>query len=367
MRICIGCFALFAAACATIPPPPPPSNTPPQAAAQQSPLGAPMSVSQDAEANTLYARAEEMFAHGDPRTGGAFANAREAIRLYQQAADRDSHLALAYVQIARAWQMQGYSNPDAPPGDVIERSSRAALTRALEIDPNLPQAHQMLAQIYYLSDYNWAAAEREYRWAIEHDSSNAAAHAGLAGFLATMGRFDEAMRQAILAENIRHSAGDAFSRARIYYDMRNYDAAVEHCRRSLSMQENQAVRFFLGLMLIAQGHPQDGLTELENAAHQGDNAGAWLGLAYGYATVGRADEARQIVSTVTRTHAEAPPYRLAAVYLALGDRDEAIRQLRADHEGHGNWTVQLKVDPVMDPLRADPRFQALVRTLNFPV
>jgi serine/threonine-protein kinase len=324
--------------------------------------------SQDAEANALFDRAQDLLSHSDPRTGGTFANAREAIKLYQQAIDRDPHFALAYVQIARAWMAQGYSNPEAPPSTEIEAHSRSALKRALEINPNLTEAHQLQAQVHYLSDYNWAAAEREYRWAIEHDSNNASSHSGLAAFLATMGRFDEALAEAAIADTIRRSPADAFNRARIYYSMRNYDAAVENCRQALSTQENQAFRFFLGLMLIAQGHPQDGVTELERAASQGDNAGASLGLAYGYATIGRRGDALRVIERVRATHTEdqVVSYRLAAAYLALGDRDGAIRELQRDRDGHGNWIVQLKVDPVMDPLRNDPRFQQLMRTMKFP-
>src|SRR6185369_5036237 len=113
------------------------------------PAPAPVRHSQDAEADRLFNQGQEMLAHGDPRTGGSFANARAAIALYEQALAHDPRLALAYVQIARAWQVQGYSNPDAPPGSEIERQSRTAVERALAIDPELPEAHAMLAQLLF--------------------------------------------------------------------------------------------------------------------------------------------------------------------------------------------------------------------------
>lgn len=343
-----------------------PSPTPvPQTAAALAPQPTPYSL--DPEANDLFVRGQDLLARSDPRTGGTFTNAREAIKLFQQAAARDPRLALAHVQIARAWLVQGYSNPDAVSGNEIEAHSRASVKRALKIDPDLPEAHQLLAQMYYLTDYDWAAAEREFRWVIAHAPKNAGAHSGLAAFLATMGRFDEALAEATNAEALRHSAADAFTRARILYSMRHYDAAVEECRRSLSQQENQAFRFFLGLMLVAQGHPQEAVAEFERAASQGDNAGASLGLAYGYATVGRRDEARRVIDKLRTTHTEEQvvAYRLAAVYVALGDRDGAIRELQRDYASHGNWIVQLKVDPVMDPLRDDPRFRVLMRKMKF--
>ena len=362
--------SLGLAACATPAPmstgtPAPAPTLAPAPAAAAAPQ--PTQYSRNAEAKALFLRGQDLLAHSDPRTGGSFANAREAIEVYRQAIERDPQLALAHVQIARAWMMQGYSNPDAPPGAEIERNSRASLARALEIDANLPEAHQLLAQIHYLSEYDWAAAEREYRWVIAHDPKNPGAHSGLAAFLASMGRFDEALAEAAMADGIRHSAADAFNRARILYSMRSYDAAVEECRRSLSQQENQAFRFFLGLMLVAQGHPQEAVAEFERAAKQGDNAGASLGLAYGYASVGRREDTLRVIGEVRATHTEEQivPYRLAAVYLALGDRDGAIRELQRDYDSRGNWIVQLKVDPVMDPLRGDPRFQELMRKLKF--
>jgi predicted negative regulator of RcsB-dependent stress response len=116
-----------------------------------------------------------------------------------------------------------------------------------------------------------------------------------------------------------------------------------------------------------QGHAQQAIAEFERAASQADNAGASLGLAYGYATAGRRDDALRVIKNVRASHTDEQivPYRLAAVYLALGDRDGALRELERDSDTHGNWIVQLKVDPVMDPLRDDPRFQELMRRMNF--
>lgn len=341
-----------------------------EAAAAQSPAPADprqRNQPQDEEARRLFAQAQDLLGRSDPRTGGSFANARQALDLYQRVLDREPRFALAHVQMARAWMVQGYSNPDAPPSDQIAARARAAANRAVEVDPDLPEAHALLAQIYYLSDYDWAAAEREYRWAIERDPDNGSARAGLAAFLGTMGRFDEALEQARAAERLRQSPADAFTIARIYYSMRNYDAAVEHCRRALASQDNQAYRFYLGLMLMAQGRPAEGVAELERAAAMGDNAGATLGLAYGYAQTGRRDEALRLLDGLraNRPMDQVVPYRQAAVHLALGDRAEAIRQLQRDYDGRGNWMVQLKVDPVMDPLRSDPAFQELMRRMRF--
>ena len=379
MRRCIAVLAVFMAGCATSPGAQ--TRTATTAATTTAATTAaitpthpmiathePVRFSHDAEANALFVQAQDSLSHGDPRTGGSFANARQAIALYEQAIAHDPEFALAYVQIARAWLVQGYSSPDAPSTLEIDTHSRSALGRALQINPDLPEAHALAASLYYQSDFDWAAAEREYRWTVEHDPHNAGGHAGYAAFLATMGRFDEALHEAAIAESLRHSPGDAFNRARIQYDMRNYDAAVESCRQALSAQENQAFRFYLGLMLIAQGHEQEAIVELERAANQGDNVGASLGLAYGYASAHRRDDALRVLGVVRAAHSEDQivHYRLAAVLLALGNRAGALRELHRERDSRGNWIVQLKVDPVMDPLRTDPQFQALLRDMRFP-
>jgi len=93
----------------------------------------------------------------------------------------------------------------------------------------------------------------------------------------------------------------------------------------------------------------------------------WTGLAYGYAMVGRKDDALKILNELEHTEKRGHPvpYRVAAVYLALGDKDKAIDWLKKEYEESGDWMNQLKVDPVMDPLRSDPRFQDLMRKMKF--
>ena len=338
------------------------------AAGQRSATKPTTAVSKNPEAAAVFAHAEDLLKQGDPRTGGSFKNAREAIKLYERSAALDPHLARAFVQIARAWIIQGYSDPDAPSADEINRQSKLALTRALKIDPNLAEAHAVRASIYYQTDYNWKAAEREYRWAIRHDPKNALVHSGLAQFLGTMARFKEALEQARLARDLRHSPIDTFVLARLYYSMRDYRSAVEYCRQSLAAQDNQAVRFFLGLMLLAQGSREEGLAELKQAADQkNNNAGAILGLAYGYALDGRRADALSLIDQVAASHTDGtiPAYRRAAVYVALGDKTKAIADLWNEYRARGNWIIQLKVDPVMDPLRKDAGFLKLLRQMRF--
>src|SRR5271167_2946810 len=105
------------------------------------------------DANALVAQGKVLLAHSDPRVGGSFANAREAIKLFEQAVSKDPTLAIAYVDMARAWLRLGYSNPGGAPNSEILPPTKAALAKAVALDPNLPDGHLMLAAVAYNIDY----------------------------------------------------------------------------------------------------------------------------------------------------------------------------------------------------------------------
>jgi len=143
--------------------------------------------------------------------------------------------------------------------------------------------------------------------------------------------------------------------------------ATEYCKTSVEKKENVLGYFLLGFVYVAQQKYEEAITEFKRAASFGNNAGTRLALAYGYAMAGKQDEALKILDEPKTSHkgVNSVPYRVAAVYLALGDKDQAIEWLKKDYEVQDNWMNQLKVDPVMDPLRSDPRFQVLLRKMKF--
>jgi tetratricopeptide (TPR) repeat protein len=323
--------------------------------------------SQNAEANDLFLKAREYFNKSDPRTGGKLANAREAIKLYEQAVSKDPKFALAYVGLSRAWLQLGYSDPDGLSNKEIIPPAKAALLKALAIADKSADVHIALAGLYYSLDFDWVKAEAEYKLAGQLAPQIASAHSGYAGFLTSMARFDEAISEEKQAEGIAPSFATDLGFARIYYSMRRYDQAAEYCKRSLQKQDNVLGHFFLGFVYIGQHKNDEAIAEFEKATTFSNNGGAWAGLSYGYAMVGRKDDALKILNELEHTEKRGHPvpYRVAAVYLALGDKDKAIDWLRKEYEESGNWMNQLKVDPVMDPLRSDPRFQDLMHKMKF--
>jgi Tfp pilus assembly protein PilF len=284
----------------------------------------PQAYSHIQRANELFFRARERLAKSDPRTGGTFENGREAIKLFQEAIDADPASALAYVEMAKAYPTLSYSNPGAASDADTLPPVRAAIAKAISIDPNLSDAHLLAGAVAYFLDFKWEIADREYRRGLELAPNNAADHANYAAFLGTQGRFDEALHQARMAEALQPSATTDFALARIYFWKRDYRPAIDYCQKSLAKQENFAVRFYLALMYAA-GKYDKAMPEFE-ATTKENNAGAEGGLAYGYALTGDADRARALLEKLFAGRDYGPPvaYRVAAVYLALGDRTKAI-------------------------------------------
>ncbi|HEV3468036.1 MAG TPA: tetratricopeptide repeat protein [Pyrinomonadaceae bacterium] len=324
--------------------------------------------SQNAEANELFLKAREYLSKSDPRTpGGKLVNAREAIKLYERAVNKDPKFALAYVELSRAWLQLSYSDPDGLSNKEVLPPAKAALLKALAMDNNSAEAHRALAGLYYNIEYDWEKAEREYKLVLHLAPDSAAGHLGYAAYLASMGRFDEALAEAKRADELTPSTAADIVLARIYYSMRRYEEAARYCKESLKKGENVLGHFFLGFVYGAQQKFDEAIAEFKTAAGFSNNGGAWAGLAYGYAVAGNKGEALKILDELkaTRKRGRVVPYRLAAVYLALGDKDQALEWLRKDYEERGNWMNQLKVDPVMDPLRSDPRFKELMRRMRF--
>ena len=316
--------------------------------------------SQNPEANELFLKAREYYDKSNPRTGGTLANAREAIKLYEEAIKRDPKFALAYVGLSRAWMRLGYSVPGGITNKELLPHAKSAALKALELDKNLLDAHLVLAGIYFNIEFDWEKAEREYRLAMQLAPNDAAVHSGYAAYLASMGRFDEAIVEAKKAGDLSQAPATDFALSRIYYRMRRYDEAAEYNRRSLNKEENAIGHFGLGFVYVAQQKYDGAIAEFNSAIAIDNNGGALAALAYAYAMHGKRDEALRLLNEITT-----PPYRIAAAYLALGDKDRAIEWLRKDYAERDNWMTWLKVDPVMDPLRSDPRFVKLMRQMKF--
>ena len=297
---------------------------------------------------------------------------RKALEYYQQAIQTDPKFALAYGGLADAYALLGVADASGgiPPHEAMPKAKAAAL-RALEIDDTLAEPHVSLAHVKYYFDYDWAAAEREYRRAIDLDPNYPTAHQWYAIYLMSAGRFDEAVRESRRAQELDPlSLPINMTLGWVFLNARQYDQSVEQLSKTLEMDPNFLLaRHRLGLVYEQQGKYGEAIAEFDQVVNL--SPGKPLGIAArarAYALSGKRVEAQKGLAELQELlkHRYVSPASIALVYAALGDKDQAFAWLdKADKERDANM-ARLKVDPRFDTLRSDPRFVDLLRRVGLP-
>ena len=293
---------------------------------------------------------------------------RRSFDFFQQAIDKDPGYAPAYVGLAQAYIISGDRNV-LPPKEAYAQASPPVM-KALALDDTLSEAHSGLAFLREIN-WDWAAAEQEYLRAIDLDPGNARTHNWYGIFLAEMGRMEAA-----LAENQRARQLNPTSRAinaALTVELASlgrYDEALEQAKASVEMDESSApAHFALGLAYTKKGMAEEAISELKRAVALSQGYSGYEGvLAYSYAVFGRTAEACHVAEDMKHvtTGIHVRPFDLAAAYAACGRNEEAFRWLETAYREHDFSLGELKVDFRLDKLRPDPRFQDLVRRMNFP-
>jgi tetratricopeptide (TPR) repeat protein len=287
---------------------------------------------------------------------------------FQQAIDKDPNYGLAYAGLADAYNQLG--SFDVLPSKEAFPKAREAAEKALKLDEGLAEAHSALAVVKFSYDWDFAAAEREFQRALDINPNYSDGHKLNSYYLTAMGRFDEAVAEAKRALELdplsveKHAAiGDAF------YFQRRYDQAIEHYRKALEMDSNSGFSHWaLGRTLTAQGKYTEAIEELKKAIPlSGDSPDEPAELARTYALAGKRDEALKIVDELIQTskHKHVAPTVMASIYGALGDKTQAFAFLDKAFDDRDFILVMLNVEPMFDPLRADPRFNNLSRRVGF--
>jgi len=288
---------------------------------------------------------------------------RRSIEYFQQALEKDPHYALAYAALADSYAQLGnyglISMKESHP------RAREAATRALEIDDKLGEAHASLA--FTLTNYywDWAEAEKQFKRAIELNPNYAMAHNWYSQYLAFMGRPDEAIREAKRAQEIDPiSLFNNSTIGFVLYLARQYDQAIAAAQKTLELDPNFAVaHMIIGLSYLQKKMYEESISELQKAKNNPDSR-ALLG--YAYAVAGKRSEARKILEELDQLSkqkyvASAP---VAIIYIGLGEKDQALQWLEKAYDERLWEMGMLKVAPVFDPLRSDPRFAVLLRRVK---
>ena len=295
---------------------------------------------------------------------------KKAIDYFKKAIDADATYALAYVGLADSYLvLGGFGIATLAPKDAFPKA-REAVERALAIDDTLAEAHASLG--YCLANYDWnlAAAQREFKRALELKPGYAIAHHWY-GFLylAAIARLDEAIAEserALELDPLSLTVGSNIGL--LFYLARRSDEALDHFRRNLEMDRGFVYTHWeMGLAYEQCGRYDEAIAAFQKAiALSGTSTLPRALLARTYALCGRKGEARALLDELTELSAQTyvSPYRVAAVYSALGDKNRAFKWLEHAIEARDGWLTWLAVDPVVDSLRSDKRFSDLLNRVG---
>ena len=292
---------------------------------------------------------------------------REAIAYFEQAIDHDPGYALAYSGLSDSYGLQvDYRGVPVTEGYKLAR--RYAL-KALELDDTLPEAHTSLAWVQFAYDWDWAAAERSYRRALELNPAYATGHHWYSFVLLVTGQADQALVEAHTALELDPSS---LSIRRglgwLYYYTRRYEAAVYHLRRAIAMNPTSEDTYrILGLVLTQQGAYDEAERAFREAITLSPELSyATAGVAHVLALQGRRREAEALLAELEARAREhyVSPVAFCIVHLGLRNTDQVFQWLERAYQDRRGWLTYLKVDPMLDAVRDDPRFAEFVKRMK---
>jgi TolB-like protein/Flp pilus assembly protein TadD len=323
------------------------------------------------EARLVMARPIDPEAHNAYLKGRFYADRRnveafkKGLEYFKQAVQIDPGYALAYVGIASSYGLLSFYG-GLPPNEAIPREREAAL-KALELDPSLAEAH---VQLGFLQGHEWnyPAAESEFKRAIELNPNSSDAHHGYSMLLAGLGRYDEALK-----ENKRKREldplwpGSVGTAAHICYHARRYDQGIELARESLQLDPNfPPGHTALGFIYEQQGRYAEAMEEFRSVQRGWPIALAMLG--HVYAVAGRTEDAERVLQQLQQNSQTGytSAYNIAAIYAGLRRKDQALAWLNKAFADRDPQLPLLRDDPRFDDLRADARVAELLRRMGLP-
>lgn len=302
-------------------------------------------------------------------------NIKKSIEYFNQAIELDPAYALAYTGIADAYITLGFGYLySTDPSVNLFPAARTAALKALAIDNNLAEAHVSLGMIKERYEWDFAAAEREYLRAIELNPDYPMAHHRYGLFLWAMERFDEANAELARARELDPLSAIIHSDSGLpFYSQRQHDKAIEFFKKAIEIEPDFRVAHynlarsyaFLGRHDEAIAAAGKSFLPAEPFRADGTKKINVL-LAQIYAMTGRKPEAQQLLAELEKQPDYIIPFTVAGIYAALGEKEKAFALLEKAYEQRSGLMVQLKVMPLFDSLRDDPRYQELLEKVGFP-
>ncbi len=290
---------------------------------------------------------------------------------FEKAIEKDPGYAPAYGSLAMLYIHSNRGSTTKDPRE-LRLQARQWAEKALKLDGTLAEAHTALARVAQ-QEWDWATADQEYRRAIEFNPSYPVAHIWYSQYLWAMQRFEESVAEAKRAQQLDPVSPfvNTWAGAAYFYAGRT-DEGMASMQKALELDPSFSdASLVLARAHFAQGMHQQAIAELQKALTFNETEVLILGaLAHVYARAGQREEALKLVGKLERIEAEergyVAPFGIIWAYAGLGDKEQAFAWLEKSYQEHRDRIVWLNVDPLLEPLRSDPRFQDLLRRVGLP-
>jgi adenylate cyclase len=292
---------------------------------------------------------------------------KKAIPFFEQAIEKDPHFALAYAGIAENYVLA--ADTYIAPREAFSKAKEAA-QKAIELDDSLAEAHASLGFVHYHYDWDWAAADKECRRAIELNPQSAPSYMIYTHYLAGIGRFDEAKKfgaRGLELDPLSVSTHFFLGWSSLFAG--RYDDAIEKLSKAVELDpSNGWVRMFLGRAYLFKGMPERAIEVMETAVRLSPDDSYALGyLGYTYAVTGRRADALKILQRIDEMEKHRYVSRFAHVYIytGLGDKNKAFEWLEKAYQERSDSLAWFRFDPESKSLKSDPRFAPLMHKVGF--
>jgi len=293
---------------------------------------------------------------------------RRSIEYFQQAVTEDAQYAPAYAGLADSYVL--LDSYGVEPASKAYPVAKATALKALQLDDSLAEAHASLAMVYFYYEWNWPEAAKEFKRAIALNPNYALAHSWYALNLGAMGKSDEALdqvRRAQVLDPISLETNTVVGR--VLYLNRQYDRSIDAYRKVIDLDPHYArAHARLGMSYAAEGAFGDAIHEFEEAQRLSGSDPYLKGL-LGYACARSGNKTRalkllQELSQDTRQK-DVRAFSMALISIGLGEGDQALTWLAKSYQDRSSYMVYARTEPLLDPIRDDPRFAALINQMRF--
>jgi eukaryotic-like serine/threonine-protein kinase len=289
----------------------------------------------------------------------------KGLELMNQALKLDQNFALPYI--GRAYYNCVATDFYVSPAEAMPEIKKD-VTRALELDGEISEAHTFLAWYYLWFAWDWPSAEKEYQRALELNSNSYMAHEFYSWLLIARGQTEEALQQARKSVELEPLLPEpqAMYSLMLFY-ARRYEESLTQLQKASELDPNYPFTSLIsGLCYTQQGKSSEAIGALRKSHELFAAPWSHARVAYGYAKAGRKAEAHAILDTL-KNQAKREYVAsdiVASVYVALGDKEKAFEYLEKAYQERAGWMIWINVDPIWDPIRSDPRFDALLKRMN---